>query len=140
MRAAPPTSSAGTVGTQNWVQLDSVMAMALRSSQGNRAATVWSGVGWPQPAPMSLTAGPCVPHAAGLQFLLDEYRRYANTERAHQGLAGRTPAEVSTGIPQAEVLDLATVRSHRPVRREYAHGLLSGYTLVPGDDDYRQAA
>lgn len=81
-----------------------------------------------------------VPHAAELQFLLDEYRRYANTERAHQGLAGRTPSEVSTGAAQAEVIDLATVRSHRLVRREYAHGLLSGYTLVPGDDDYRQAA
>ena len=81
-----------------------------------------------------------VPDAAELQFLLDEYRRYANTERAHQGLAGRTPSEISTGAPQAEVIDLATVRSHRLVRREYAHGLLSGYTLVPGDDDQRLAA
>lgn len=71
---------------------------------------------------------------------MDDYRCYANTERAYQGLAGRTPAEDSTGTPQAEVLDLATVRSHRIVLREYAHGLLSGYTLLNCDDDYRQAA
>ena len=43
-----------------------------------------------------------VPDAAELQFFLDEYRRYANTERAHQGLDGRTPEEVSSAAPEAE--------------------------------------
>ena len=70
---------------------------------------------------------------------LDEYRRYANTERAHQGLDGRTPEEVSSAAPEAEVIDLAAVRSRRRERREYAHGLLHGYTLVEGHDR-REAA
>lgn len=78
--------------------------------------------------------------AKDLQFYLDEYRQYANTERAHQGLAGRTPAEVSEGTPEAKVLDLEALRGRRLVRREYAHGLLSGYTLAPGESDFRQAA
>ncbi len=38
--------------------------------------------------------------APTLQFYLDEYRRYANTERPHQGLEGRTPVEVSTAVPE----------------------------------------
>jgi transposase InsO family protein len=74
-----------------------------------------------------------VPDAATLQFYLDEYRAYANTERPHQGIEGRTPEEMSTGVPEAEVLDLAAVRQRRLVRREYAHGLLQGYTLAEGD-------
>ena len=32
-----------------------------------------------------------VADAKELQFFLDEYRRYANTERPHQGIGGRTP-------------------------------------------------
>lgn len=32
-----------------------------------------------------------VPDGESLQFFVDEYRRYANTERPHQGLDGRTP-------------------------------------------------
>lgn len=81
-----------------------------------------------------------VPHAAELQFFLDEYRRYANTERAHQGLDGRTPEEVSSAAPEAEVIDLAAVRSRRLERREYAHGLLHGYTLAERDDRRAAAA
>jgi transposase InsO family protein len=72
--------------------------------------------------------------AAALQFYLDEYRRYANTERPHQGLEGRTPAEVSTAVPETEVIDLAAVRLRRLVRHAYAHGLLQGYALVEADE------
>ena len=72
--------------------------------------------------------------AVGLQFYLDEYRRYANTERPHQALEGRTPAEVSTAEPETEVIDLAALRLRRLVRRAYAHGLLQGYTLVEADE------
>jgi|ERR1700682_4746901 len=72
--------------------------------------------------------------AAALQFYLDEYRRYANTERPHQGLEGRTPVEVSTEVPETEVIDLAALRSRRLVRRAYAHGLLQGYALVEADE------
>jgi hypothetical protein len=68
--------------------------------------------------------------ATELQYFLDEYRRYANTERPHQGLDGRTPEEIAKGTPEAEVIDLATVRRRRLERREYAHGLLQGYALV----------
>ncbi len=75
-----------------------------------------------------------VPDAASLQFYLDEYRRFANTERPHQGLEGRTPEDVSTAAPKAEVIDLAAVRSRRLVRRAYAHGLLQGYSLADGAD------
>jgi len=57
------------------------------------------------------------------------YLRYANTERAHQGIEGRTPQEVSTDAPVAEVLDLEEARRRRLVRRSYAHGLLVGYSL-----------
>ena len=80
--------------------------------------------------------------AEQLQFYLDEYRRYANTERAHQGLEGRTPAEVSSEAPEAAVLDLATLRTRRLERREYAYGLLHGYSLVEGAraGDSRKAA
>jgi len=72
--------------------------------------------------------------AAALQFYLDEYRRYANTERPHQGLEGRTPTEVSTAVPETEVIDLAAVRLRRLVRHGYAHGLLQGYALVEADE------
>ena len=47
-----------------------------------------------------------VSDASSLQFYLDEYRRYANTERPHQGIEGRTPEEASTARPQAELIDL----------------------------------
>ncbi len=58
----------------------------------------------------------------------------ANTERPHQGLEGRTPAEVSTAVPETEVIDLAAVRLRRLVRHAYAHGLLQGYALVEADE------
>ena len=74
-----------------------------------------------------------------LQFFLDEYRSYANTERPHQGLGGRTPEEVSARLPEAEVIDIAMVRARRLVRRPYAHGLLRGYSLVE-EDPAREAA
>jgi hypothetical protein len=76
------------------------------------------------------------PHGAvDLQFYLDEYRRYANTERPHHGLEGRTPAEVSAAVPEAEVIDLVALRSRRLVRRAYAHGLLQGYALIEGEEE-----
>jgi transposase InsO family protein len=76
------------------------------------------------------------PHGAvDLQFYLNEYRRYANTERPHQGLEGRTPAEVSAAVPEAEVIDLVALRSRRLVRRAYAHGLLQGYALIEGEEE-----
>lgn len=80
-----------------------------------------------------------VADAAELQFYLDEYRRYANTERPHQGIAGRTPEEQSTDAPVAEVIDLDTVRWRKLQRHEYAHGLLRGYALK-GDAPPAQAA
>ena len=69
-----------------------------------------------------------------LQYLLDEYRAYANRERAHQGLNGRTPDEVARGQPEAEVLDIKAIRSRKLVRRMYADGLLLGYSLVANDE------
>jgi len=74
-----------------------------------------------------------VPDADALQFYLDEWRRYANGDRAHQGIGGRTPLERAASAPEAEVIDLAAVRASRLVRREYAHGLLHGYELVAQD-------
>lgn len=71
-----------------------------------------------------------VADATELQFYLDEYRRYANTERPHQGIAGRTPDEFSKAMPEAEIIDLADVRKRRLERRPYAHGILRGYALV----------
>ncbi len=71
-----------------------------------------------------------VADAKELQFFLDEYRRYANTERPHQGIDGRTPEERSNDAPLAEVIDLAGVRKRKLQRREYAHGLLRGYALA----------
>ena len=71
-----------------------------------------------------------VADAKELQFFLDEYRRYANTERPHQGIGGRTPEERSQDAPLADVIDLDTVRRRKLERREYAHGLLRGYALA----------
>ncbi len=71
-----------------------------------------------------------VADAKELQFYLDEYRRYANTERPHQGIDGRTPEEFAASKPEAEVIDLADVRRRRLERRPYAHGILQGYALV----------
>jgi transposase len=71
-----------------------------------------------------------VADAKELQFYLDEYRRYANTERPHQGIAGRTPEEHAKAAPLAEVIDLDAVRRRKLQRREYAHGLLRGYVLA----------
>lgn len=74
-----------------------------------------------------------VADAAELQFFLDEFRKYANMDRAHQGIEGRTPHERSTCAPEAEVIDLAEIRARRLVRRESARGLLHGYELVAND-------
>lgn len=71
-----------------------------------------------------------VADAKELQFYLDEYRRYANTERPHQGIDGRTPEEFAASKPEAAVVDLADVRRRRLERRPYAHGILQGYALV----------
>src|SRR3954449_1199707 len=65
VRDAPPTWSAGVSGTQNWRQPDSCIAIARNSSHGKTAGTSCSISGLPQPCPMSATAGPWVPHAAG---------------------------------------------------------------------------
>ena len=65
-----------------------------------------------------------------LQFLLDEFRRYRNDDRAHQGIDGRTPTERASATPEAKIIDLATVRAAKLERREYAYGLLHGYSLV----------
>jgi putative transposase len=69
-----------------------------------------------------------------LQFFLDEYRAYANRERPHQGLNGRTPDEVARGQPEAELLDIEAIRSRKLVRRMYANGLLTGYSFVANDE------
>lgn len=76
-----------------------------------------------------------VADAFELQFYLDEYRTFANAERAHQGIEGRTPREVSTEAPEAEVLDLAEARRRKLVRRSYANGLLVGYSLEPSSGE-----
>ncbi len=65
VREAPPTWSDGVVGTQNWVQLDSIIAIAFNSSQGKRAGTEWLASGLPQPWPMFATLGPALPHTEG---------------------------------------------------------------------------
>jgi hypothetical protein len=80
-----------------------------------------------------------VADAKELQFYLDEYREYANTERPHQGIDGQTPEERAQDSPPAEVIDIATIRRRRLQRREYAHGLLRAYSLVE-DDAPRKAA
>jgi hypothetical protein len=60
-----------------------------------------------------------------------EYRTHWNSERCHQGIEGRTPAERADGVPAAKVLKLSELRRRQLVRRSYAHGLLNGYTLEP---------
>jgi len=80
-----------------------------------------------------------IENAERLQFYLDEYRMYANADRSHQGLLGRTPADVASARPLAPVLDLEAVRARRLARRSYAHGLLQSYDLVEGEQP-RQAA
>ena len=72
--------------------------------------------------------------AEQLQWYLDEYRTYWNSERCHQGIDGRTPAEQAEGVPVAEVLDLTELRRRKLVRRSFAHGLLNGYTLESVDE------
>src|SRR5258706_15865575 len=62
VRSGGWASSAGVVGRQNWVQLDSFIAIALSSSQGKTAGTMRGAA---QPAVRSATVGPFAPHAAG---------------------------------------------------------------------------
>lgn len=73
--------------------------------------------------------------AAELQRYLDEYRVYVNEERAHQSLDGRAPAEYSSAVPEAELISLDELAQRRLVRREYASGMLHGYSLVAGPLD-----
>jgi hypothetical protein len=68
-----------------------------------------------------------------LQWYLGEYRTYWNSERCHQGIEGRTPAERAESVPAAKVLKLTELRRRQLVRRSYAHGLLNGYALEPVD-------
>jgi transposase len=75
-----------------------------------------------------------VTFAAELQRYLDEYREYANADRAHQSLGGQTPSDFSNAAPRAEVLDIEELRRRRLVRREYANGLLRGYSLAEVKD------
>ena len=65
--------------------------------------------------------------AIELQWYLDEYRHWANHARPHNGLDGLAPRDV--GKPVAPVLELDELRSRRLERKQYAHGLLSGYAL-----------
>jgi hypothetical protein len=74
-----------------------------------------------------------VADATELQYYLDEYRRYRNEDRAHQGIEGRTPAERASDALLAEVVPLREQRRRRLVRRSYTHGLLHGYALVAND-------
>lgn len=68
--------------------------------------------------------------AAELQQYLDDYRIYVNEERAHQGIDGRAPAEFSESVPEVPVLRPDEIGQRRLVRREYASGILRGYSLV----------
>jgi hypothetical protein len=70
-----------------------------------------------------------------LQRLLDDFRTYATNERAHQGLDGQSPQECARGDAPPELLSPGDVRRRTLVRRDYAHGLLHGYSL-----EERQAA
>jgi transposase InsO family protein len=66
-----------------------------------------------------------------LQWYLDEYRAYWNSERCHQGIDGQTPADRADGSPVADVLDPSELRRRTLVRRSFAHGLLNSYSLEP---------
>jgi transposase InsO family protein len=70
--------------------------------------------------------------AAELQRYLDEYRVYANEERAHQSLEGRAPAEFSEAVPEPALIPVTDLGRYRLARREYACGILHGYSLVEG--------
>jgi putative transposase len=61
-----------------------------------------------------------VADAAELQAYLDQYREYVNGDRAHQGIAGRTPRDFSEDVPVAPVVSLDELRARRLGRREYA--------------------
>jgi transposase InsO family protein len=69
-----------------------------------------------------------------LPWYLGEYPTYWNSERCHQGIEGRTPAERADSVPAAKVLELTELRRRQLVRRSYAHGLLNGYALEPVDE------
>lgn len=66
--------------------------------------------------------------ARELQWYLDEYRRWANHARPHNGLDGLAPKDV--GKPTAPVLQLDELRRRRLERKRFAHGLLSGFALT----------
>jgi putative transposase len=66
-----------------------------------------------------------------LQWFLDEYRAYWNSERCHQGIDGQTPGERADDVRVAEVLELSELGRRQLVRRSFAHGLLNSYSLEP---------
>ncbi|MEZ4224719.1 MAG: integrase core domain-containing protein [Polyangiaceae bacterium] len=72
--------------------------------------------------------------AVELQRYLDDYRIYVNEERAHQGIDGRAPAQFSEDVPEVAALRPDEIRERRLVRREYASGILRGYSLVSDAD------
>lgn len=74
-----------------------------------------------------------VADATELQYYLDECRRYRNEDRAHQGIDGQTPSARAGEEPVAEALSMVELGRRRLVRRDYAHGLLQGYSLVAND-------
>ena len=49
-------------------------------------------------------------------------------------LGGQTPSDFSNAAPEAEVLELDEIRRRRLVRREYANGILRGYSLAEVSD------
>ncbi|MBC7172373.1 MAG: transposase, partial [Polyangiaceae bacterium] len=65
-----------------------------------------------------------------LQEVLDDYRSYANRERAHQGIEGSSPEERAAERPLPPVLTIDELRQRRLMRRDYAGGLLHEYELA----------
>ena len=64
-----------------------------------------------------------------LQWFLEEFRKFANTVRPHQGIAGLTPREKSDPVARAEVLSLDEIRRRKLAKVVFANGLLNGYSL-----------
>ena len=46
----------------------------------------------------------CIPNHNGIQLYLDRFREWYNTHRVHQGIHGRMPDEVWTGIKRPETV------------------------------------
>ena len=69
--------------------------------------------------------------AQELQWYLNEYRAYWNSERCHQCIGGQTPVEPADSAHVADVLDLNELRRRKLVRQSFAHGLLNSYSFEP---------